>query len=558
MPSTTRSPMRVPASLRAARFAAFLVAALLAAALAAPAEAAPSAYVANAGGVSVIDTATNQPKALGGGTEIALGTKLSGIAITPDGRFAYVANAVSGSVSVVDTATNEVVPVGGVSAIRVGEGPKGVAITPDGRFAYVADRGSNGVSVIDTATNEVVPVGGGAEIKVGKGPFAIAITPDGRFAYVADSDSDGVSVIDTATNEVRTVGGLAEIPVATDPLSVAITPDGRFAYVAGGGGGVSVVETATNEVKTEIQVAGEAEAVAITPDGRRAYVAEGVSNSVSVIDTATNTLMSVAGGGAIPVGVGPSAIAIAPGGRFAYVTNAGSGSVSVIDTATNEVVTVGGKKEIGVGTAPEAIAITPDQPPVASFRISPARPGVPSTLDASASSDPDSAISAYGWSFGDGQSETLGTPRVLHAFPRPGTYTVSLRAVDAEGCSTPETFLFTGLTALCRGDGRARISRQVVVAYPGVRVGCPRKAGPRGCTFKLRAILRKPKRGRAAKAVSLAARARVKPGRSAVVSLRAKKSYAARLAVARRVLVEETVRARGSRRTRYLRLKIVR
>jgi YVTN family beta-propeller protein len=47
--------------------------------------------------------------------------------------------------------------------------------------------------------------------------------------------------------------------------------------------------------------------VAITPDGTRAYVANRFSNTVSVIDTATNTVLST-----IPVGPLPLWVAITP------------------------------------------------------------------------------------------------------------------------------------------------------------------------------------------------------------------------------------------------------
>ena len=70
------------------------------------------------------------------------------------------------AVSVIDTATNTV-----VATVTVGGGPFGVAITPDGVFAYVANFGSGTVSVIGTATNTVV-----ATVPVGGGPFGVAIT----------------------------------------------------------------------------------------------------------------------------------------------------------------------------------------------------------------------------------------------------------------------------------------------------------------------------------------------------------------------------------------------
>ena len=71
--------------------------------------------------------------------------------------------------SVIDVASNTVVG----SPIRVGISPFGIAITPDGATAYVANAGSKNVSVIDLATNTVV----GLPIPVGSGPRAIAITP---------------------------------------------------------------------------------------------------------------------------------------------------------------------------------------------------------------------------------------------------------------------------------------------------------------------------------------------------------------------------------------------
>ena len=50
--------------------------------------------------------------------------------------------------------------------------PKWVAITPDGKHAYVANNSSSNVSVIDTVSNTVV-----ATVAVGNGPFGVGIMP---------------------------------------------------------------------------------------------------------------------------------------------------------------------------------------------------------------------------------------------------------------------------------------------------------------------------------------------------------------------------------------------
>jgi YVTN family beta-propeller protein len=71
---------------------------------------------------------------------------------------------------VIATATSTV-----VKTITVGTGPVGVAITPDGTHAYVANETSNTISVIATATNTGV-----ATVKVGSGPFAVAIMPPSK------------------------------------------------------------------------------------------------------------------------------------------------------------------------------------------------------------------------------------------------------------------------------------------------------------------------------------------------------------------------------------------
>jgi YVTN family beta-propeller protein len=67
-----------------------------------------------------------------------------------------------------------------------------------------------------------------------------------------------------------------------------------------------------------------------------------IGNSVSAIDTATNSVVAT-----IAVGANPSDIAISPDGKTAYVTNAGSNTVSVINTSTNVVTTT-----VTVGTNP--------------------------------------------------------------------------------------------------------------------------------------------------------------------------------------------------------------
>ncbi|HZZ50587.1 MAG TPA: YncE family protein [Pseudonocardia sp.] len=302
---------------------------------------------------------------LGPAKPIKVGPAPTGIAVTPDGRRAYVADegfdgAVGDTVSVLDTGTNEV-----AATVRVASGPSGVAIAPDGCHVYVTSSGTGvelgTVSVIDTATNRVT-----ATATVAYGPSGVAVTPDGRQVYVANFNSSpgSVSVIDTATNTVSATITLG----SNQPWGVSITPDGRSAYVTddrtGGqvGHTVSVIDTATHAVTASVTVGEQPAAVALARDGRHAYVSSfgATSNAVgtvSVIDTATRAVTAT-----VDVGDRPLGLAVAPDGRHVFVANSAvhagrdeTASVSVIDTASNMVV-----HTVGVKAPPSAVAVTPD------------------------------------------------------------------------------------------------------------------------------------------------------------------------------------------------------
>ncbi len=120
------------------------------------------AYVTNFGSnnfepygttVSVVDISNNTIVAT-----IPLGIQPAALAITPDGRLAYASNYNTlyaatgfnnltpgqGTVNIIDIATNTVIS----PTIAVDQAPAGIAISPDGEFAYVSNFISNTVNVI--------------------------------------------------------------------------------------------------------------------------------------------------------------------------------------------------------------------------------------------------------------------------------------------------------------------------------------------------------------------------------------------------------------------------
>ena len=133
--------------------------------------------------------------------------------------------------------------------------------------------------------------------------------------------------IDAPTNAVASTA----IPVGMSPVAAAVRGDEWLVYVtkSGGSNTVSVINTATNAVVATIPVGIVPEIVAVSPDGTRAYVANQGSDTVSVINTSTNTVVATIPAGSQPVGVG-----VTPNGTRVYVTNINASTVSVINAAT--------------------------------------------------------------------------------------------------------------------------------------------------------------------------------------------------------------------------------
>ena len=148
----------------------------------------------------------------------------------------------------------------------------------------------------------------------------------------------------------HTLGRLVGIVAAA--VLAAATPvlAAPFAYVTSSfTHDVSVIDTATNTVVASVPVGVSPFGVAAHPAGSHVYVANFGSDTVSVISTATNSVVTT-----IPVQDGPFGVAVHPSGTRVYVANQFSDTISVIDTDANMVVGT-----INVGSRPLGVVVNP-------------------------------------------------------------------------------------------------------------------------------------------------------------------------------------------------------
>ncbi len=175
-------------------------------------------------------------------------------------------------------------------AVEVGGGVGHmVALSRDGKAAYVSKIAAGTVARIDVAAGAKTH-----EVAAGKGAEGIEVGPDGS-VWVANRAEDTVTVHDPDTLEK-----LATLDSRGFPIRVAFTPDGRHALVSNATAGtLSVFDAASRARLATVALKPEGEAfretmlgkdalpigIAADPGRPRVYVAISGANRIAVVDS---------------------------------------------------------------------------------------------------------------------------------------------------------------------------------------------------------------------------------------------------------------------------------
>lgn len=212
-------------------------------------------------------------------------------------------------------------------------------------------------------------------------PAGLAVSADGARLYAALNLSDRFAEIDAASGRIlRTVNvGVAPYDVALLKRKAYVScwggrrpGDGETSGPAGRGtkvridargvsseGSVSVVDLETGLVVKEILTGLHASGLALSPNGRWLCVANANSDSVSVVDTRTDTVVQT-----IPLhwqprgyfGASPNALCFSGDGDFLYVCNGTQNAVAAVAFDPKQAKIAG---LIPAGWYPGAVAVSP-------------------------------------------------------------------------------------------------------------------------------------------------------------------------------------------------------
>src|SRR5205823_14983403 len=142
--------------------------------------------------------------------------------------------------------------------------------------------------------------------------------------YTADQTSNTISVIDPGENKLLGVIRLGDpVPGALSPLyrgellvhGLGYSPDSKtLAVVSVGSNSVTLIETATNRIKGKIYVERSPHEAFLTPNGRELWVTARGEDYVSVIDP-----VQMKESGCIKIANGPGMTMCGPDGRYSFV-----------------------------------------------------------------------------------------------------------------------------------------------------------------------------------------------------------------------------------------------
>jgi YVTN family beta-propeller protein len=293
-------------------------------------------FVKTISSVVAIDGTTG---AVLGTANLSGGASLHGLALTPDGRTLLASDAASG-LHIFNVAST----ISSVATINLKNGvtggasyPCGIAVSSDGKTAYVCLSRANTLAIVDLGTRAVT-----SQVGVAPAPFDVALSGStaivscwGRRPTASDVsapssgtpvtiDSHGIAVGGTICFYDLTHGVENQVLTGHQPSQIAVASNG-YAYVANAGDEtVTQWDVAHARLNQTVSISPDGSngpgaapnALALSSDEKTLYVACGGLNATAVV-TISNTVMAMQGLFACdwyPIGVAVS-------GDTAFVVN---------------------------------------------------------------------------------------------------------------------------------------------------------------------------------------------------------------------------------------------
>jgi DNA-binding beta-propeller fold protein YncE len=321
------------------------------------------AYVPNSDNtvsIYTVDPVTGALKSAGAPQVLGTaGSTFDAVAVDPAGKFVFLVDTTRNALlsAKIDRATGALAAAGGIAIAGT---PQALAISPNGKFIYVANL-SGELGAFMVASDGTLSSNPGFTAFTPPGATSMTIDANGKFLYLTSAFTPAdveIYELDPVKGTLLSAPGVFGAFASTAQLqSMALLPNG-FAYVVDSfSKTVDVIPMGSKTITGQVPTGNNPFNLTMDAYNRFLYVPDAGENRISVYQADPQT-------GGLTVGkdfitsTPPLAIAADPTGRFVYTTNPVARTVSAfsIDGATGALTKVGG--DLSTGAGGPAIALT--------------------------------------------------------------------------------------------------------------------------------------------------------------------------------------------------------
>lgn len=287
-------------------------------------------------------------------TSIYAEAEVTSVAVTPDGKYALAALRAGddsdhpnpGHVAIIDLADGRL-----VGSLQVGIGPDAIKVSPDGRFAVVANEDEeSGRRRPGTVSIIMLPGGDPLQAKVttlaialwdvpgasrahDPQPEYVAISPDSEWAAVTLQENNAIAIIDLQRRAVhRRFSVASSFAARPEPDGIAWTLDGEYLVTANEGGRSIAVWDLHGSLVWEsgalIADSAKPEHVLVTRYGAQQIIVVAAERANALYFFDATRITSPVYLGALPTGVGPESTARIPGTQLIVSADEVSGTLT--------------------------------------------------------------------------------------------------------------------------------------------------------------------------------------------------------------------------------------
>jgi YVTN family beta-propeller protein len=300
------------------------------------AQAANPIFVLNSldASVSVIDPATYTES-----KRIPVGKEPHHLYLTPDEKSLLVANALGDALTFIDPRTAQV-----QRQLNNIVDPYQLRFSPDMKWFVTLANRLNHVDIYRwQPQNDAEPLQLVKRIPTGKTPSHQWIDSASRTVYATMQDSNELIAVDLATQTIRW-----RIPTGSLPADVYLTADDHFLFVGLTGDRFVEVYDVTRspaQLVKRIPTGEGAHAFRALGDKRHIFVSNRVSNTISLIDTQTQSVVAE-----LPGPGGPDDMEVSADGKTLMVSSRWIRKVTWVDIASRAII-----RQTNVGRSPHGI-----------------------------------------------------------------------------------------------------------------------------------------------------------------------------------------------------------